>query len=50
MLYLVQLNYTIPVLKYFTGEGCKLDDSLIVHFVIKVQVGMPWSLKTHLNS
>lgn len=36
MLYLVQLNYTIPVLKYFSGVGRELDDSLIVHFVKKV--------------
>lgn len=37
MLYLVQLNYTIPVLQYFNGEGRKLDDSLIVYFVKKVK-------------
>lgn len=36
MLYLVQLNYTLPVLKYFGGVGRELDDSLIVHFVKKV--------------
>lgn len=36
MLYLVQLNYTIPVLKYFGGPGRELDDSLIVHFVKKL--------------
>lgn len=36
MLYLVQLNYTLPVLKYFSGVGRELDDSLIVHFVKKV--------------
>ncbi|CEP14521.1 hypothetical protein [Parasitella parasitica] len=36
MLYLVQLNYTIPVLKYFCGAGRDLDDSLIVHFVKKL--------------
>ncbi|KAI8640957.1 hypothetical protein BD408DRAFT_346902, partial [Parasitella parasitica] len=36
MLYLVQLNYTIPVLKYFSGPGRDLDDSLIVHFVKKL--------------
>lgn len=38
MLYLVQLNYTLPVLKYFSGVGRELDDSLIVHFVKKVKV------------
>ncbi|KAI9270069.1 hypothetical protein EDC94DRAFT_513134, partial [Helicostylum pulchrum] len=36
MLYLVQLHYTLPVLKYFGGVGRELDDSLIVHFVKKV--------------
>lgn len=38
MLYLVQLNYTLPVLKYFSGVGRELDDSLIVHFVKKVLI------------
>ncbi|KAI9469071.1 MAG: TH1 protein [Benjaminiella poitrasii] len=36
MLYLVQLHYTIPVLKYFSGPGRGLDDSLIIYFVKKV--------------
>lgn len=36
MLYLVQLNYTIPVLKYFEKEGKELDNSIIIHFVKKV--------------
>jgi hypothetical protein len=36
MLYLVQLGYTTPVLKFFGGMGRDLDDSLIVHFVKKV--------------
>ena len=36
MLYLVQLNYTLPVLKYFEGPGRELDDSLTLHFVKKV--------------
>jgi hypothetical protein len=37
MLYLVQLNYTLPVLKYFSGPGQELDNSLIVYFVKKVK-------------
>ncbi|ORE20275.1 hypothetical protein BCV71DRAFT_242310 [Rhizopus microsporus] len=36
MLYLVQLNYTIPVLKYFEKEGKELDNSIIIHFVKKL--------------
>lgn len=36
MLYLVQLNYTLPVLKYFRHEGRELDDSLMIHFIKKV--------------
>ncbi|KAI7904504.1 TH1 protein-domain-containing protein [Cokeromyces recurvatus] len=36
MLYLVQLHYTIPVLKYFSGPGRELDDSLIIYFIKKV--------------
>ncbi|KAG1053868.1 hypothetical protein G6F46_003261 [Rhizopus delemar] len=33
MLYLVQLNYAIPVLKYFGQEGAELDDSVIIYFL-----------------
>ncbi|RCH97682.1 Negative elongation factor C/D [Rhizopus azygosporus] len=36
MLYLVQLNYTTPVLKYFEKEGKELDNSIIIHFVKKL--------------
>ncbi|KAI8882067.1 hypothetical protein K501DRAFT_102696 [Backusella circina FSU 941] len=36
MLYLVQLGYTTPILKFFGGMGRDLDDSLIVHFVKKI--------------
>lgn len=46
MLYLIQLNYTIPVLEYFSGSGKDLDDSLVVHFVTKIlkMAQMPFSL------
>lgn len=36
MLYLVQLNYAIPVLKYFGQEGAELDDSVIIYFLKRV--------------
>ncbi|KAI8355169.1 TH1 protein [Blakeslea trispora] len=36
MLYLIQLNYTVPVLEYFSSSGKDLDDSLVVHFVTKI--------------
>ncbi|KAI9010938.1 TH1 protein [Phycomyces nitens] len=36
LLYLVQLNYTTPVLDYMKGDGQELDDSLTVHFIEKV--------------